>query len=111
MVEHIGSTAVPGLSAKPVLDVLLAAATLGQIEQHIDALVGAGYEYRHRYERQIPDRRYFVRAADGAGALRVHLHAVVQGGMIWRNHLIFRDALRADPALRDAYEVIMSSWR
>lgn len=106
-VEHIGSTSVPGLSAKPVLDVLLGAASFAAIEQRIAGLERVGYEYRRSYEQFIPDRRYFVRPE--SETMRVHLHAVVKGGSIWQNHLHVRDALRRDPHLREEYQSIKVS--
>lgn len=103
-VEHIGSTSVPGLAAKPVIDVLLGAASLADIESRIDALGAAGFGYVAKYESEIPLRRYFVKQpADG---LRVHVHGVVAGGELWRNHLAFRDALSGDAALRDEYQAL-----
>lgn len=100
--EHIGSTAVPGLCAKPVLDLLLGVGALAEVDDAlIAALARLGYGYRPAYEAQIPERRYFVREA---GLLpRVHLHAVQRGGVIWRAQLGFRDALRDSPKLRDEY--------
>lgn len=103
--EHIGSTAVPGLIAKPVLDVLLGAATLARIEAAVPALARRGYRYVPRYETELPMRRYFVRDADDA-SLRVHVHGVVTGSPLWREHLAFRDALRADPALIARYQAL-----
>lgn len=103
--QHIGSTSVPGLCAKPVIDVLLGAASLARIEAKIAALGALGYGYVAKYERELPMRRYFVRAEEGE-RLRVHLHGVVFGSPIWREHLAFRDALRADPTLRDRYAAL-----
>ena len=100
-VEHIGSTAVPGLSAKPVIDVLLGAASLAVIEARIEALAAQGFEYIPKHERVLPQRRYFV--ARPPGGLRVHLHGVVEGEPLWRAHLDFRDALRSDAQLRARY--------
>lgn len=103
-VEHIGSTAVPGLAAKPVIDVLLGAPSLVEIENKIEALNRAGYDYISKYEAELPMRRYFVKASvDG---LRVHVHGVEIDSPIWRAHLSFRDALRADAILRDAYQAL-----
>jgi GrpB-like predicted nucleotidyltransferase (UPF0157 family) len=101
-VEHIGSTSVPGLVAKPVIDVLLGARSLAEIEMKIDSLGANGYEYVPRYERELPMRRYFVKAA--GTSLRVHVHGVALGSRIWREHLAFRDALREDAQLRAQYQ-------
>lgn len=101
-VEHIGSTSVPGLAAKPVIDVLLGAPTLADIEARIGRLGDIGYIYVSKYEHELPMRRYFT--SDAVIPQRVHLHAVETGSAFWREHLAFRDALRGDAALRDAYQ-------
>lgn len=103
-IEHIGSTSVPGLAAKPVIDVLLGAQSLTYIESRIDPLGERCYAYVSKYEREIPMRRYFVKPADAS--LRVHLHGVEIGSPIWREHLAFRDALRGDPDLRLQYQTL-----
>jgi GrpB-like predicted nucleotidyltransferase (UPF0157 family) len=101
-VEHIGSTAVPGLAAKPVIDVLLGADSLMAIESKIASLRELGYEYVPKYEREIPLRRYFVKSAESSP--RLHLHAVEIGSRLWLEHLAFRDALREDAKLRAQYQ-------
>lgn len=101
-VEHIGSTSVPGLCAKPVIDVLLGVGALAEVEARVAALGGLGFRYRPEYEDRIRLRRYFVRDAVAA-APRVHLHAVVRDGPLWRDHLAFRDALCADASPRGRY--------
>lgn len=103
-VEHIGSTSVEGLAAKPVIDILLSASSLLVIEQHIKTLAKQGYIYVPKYEAEIPMRRYFVKSP--LGSLRVHLHGVQAGSDIERNHLVFRDALRTDAALREEYQTL-----
>lgn len=95
VVEHIGSTSVPGLAAKPVIDVLLGADSLANIESKIDSLSTLGYSYVSKYEPELPMRRYFVKSA----SMRVHLHAVELTSRFWWEHLAFRDALRADTRL------------
>jgi GrpB-like predicted nucleotidyltransferase (UPF0157 family) len=101
--EHIGSTAVPGLCAKPVLDVMLGVNDLALLSARVPALRQAGWRYRPEHEALIPERRYFTRDAEGDHRPRVHLHGVLHGAMIWRQQLAFRDALRQQPALRQAY--------
>jgi GrpB-like predicted nucleotidyltransferase (UPF0157 family) len=103
-IEHIGSTSVPGLAAKPVIDVLLGAQSLGDIESRIGPLGELGYAYVSKYEREIPMRRYFVKPP--GVSLRVHLHGVTIGSPIWCEHLAFRDALRGDADLRARYETL-----
>ena len=103
-IEHIGSTSVPDLAAKPVIDVLLGARSLADIESKIKPLSEIGYSYVPKYEREIPMRRYFVKSL--ATSLRVHLHAVEFDSRIWREHLAFRDRLRADAILRSEYQAL-----
>lgn len=101
VLEHIGSTSVPGLCAKPVLDIALGVDALQDVEARTSALASLGFVYRPEHERQIPDRRYFVRP-EGI-APRVHLHSVLLGGALWLQHLRFRDALRENDALMQSY--------
>lgn len=101
VVEHVGSTAVPGLVAKPVLDILLGAKQLSEIECRIHTLAALGFAYVSKYERELPQRRYFVHPA--LCSLRVHLHAVVYRSLFWQQQLAFRDALRADSGLAHEY--------
>jgi GrpB-like predicted nucleotidyltransferase (UPF0157 family) len=109
-IEHVGSTAVPGLAAKPIIDMMPGLRTLVDAPPLIPMLASIGYEYVPEYERPIPElndpgmpfRRYFRK--DIAGRRAVHLHMVEQGSDFWRDHLLFRDHLRTHPADRHAYE-------
>jgi GrpB-like predicted nucleotidyltransferase (UPF0157 family) len=100
-IEHIGSTAVPDLGAKPIIDILIGAPDLATIEDRIEDLVADGYRYVPEFEKSIPERRYFTKERGNPG--HFHLHAVVRGNPFWKRHLAFRDALRADPALAVRY--------
>jgi GrpB-like predicted nucleotidyltransferase (UPF0157 family) len=99
-VEHMGSTAVPGLAAKPILDLLAGYPAGADVAPYIEAMVRAGYV--HRGPQGIPGREFFRRGQPRA----YHLHMAEAGGDFWRAHLAFRDALRAAPALRDAYAAL-----
>lgn len=101
-IEHIGSTSVPALAAKPVVDVLIGAPSLAHIEHRITLLSALGYEYVAKYEAELPMRRYFVKSP--MLSPRIHVHAVVTGSTIWREHLAFRAALRTNAALRSEYQ-------
>ena len=92
-IHHVGSTAVPGLVAKPVLDVLVETPSLGLIDEATPDLVERGYEARGEYG--IEGRRYFSRAA--APGLKLHLHAFESGHERIAKHLRFRDYLLAHP--------------
>lgn len=95
--EHVGSTAIPGLAAKPIVDIMVGAVSLAEIEACIPRVVGDGYRYVEEFNALIPERRYFEKPG-------FHIHAVAQGVPFWVRTLAFRDALRADPALRREYE-------
>jgi GrpB-like predicted nucleotidyltransferase (UPF0157 family) len=101
-VEHIGSTSVQGLAAKPVIDVLLGARSLTDIESKIEPLGALGYSYVPKYESELPTRRYFVKSF--TESLRIHLHAVVLDSRFWQEHLAFRDILRAVSNIREQYQ-------
>ncbi|MFM2446585.1 MAG: hypothetical protein RI936_1032 [Pseudomonadota bacterium] len=100
-VEHIGSTAVPGLAAKPVIDLLIGVPGLERFAPYAHRLLAYGYEYVADQERNVPDRRFFKRVV--AGVRTHHLHVVQRDGPLWQRYLGFRDALRADPALAQRY--------
>ncbi len=100
--EHIGSTAVRGLSAKPICDIVAGYDDPADLPGIITALVNAGYV--HRGERGIPGREFFR----FGGARMFHIHLVHRGGTFWKEHLAFRDLLRNDPATRDAYGQLKS---
>ena len=100
-IEHIGSTAVPGMAAKPIIDVMLGALSLAAIEAKVDTLAAIGFHYVPAFNAEMPMRRYFVLPVTYPRL--THLHAVVQGGMFWCDHLLFRDALRCNPELFRAY--------
>lgn len=101
VLEHMGSTAVPGMPAKPIIDMLLGADSLADIERVIPVLEQLGYEYVARHEAEIPGRRFFAKPV--VRPRHFHLHGVVMGGTIWREQLRFRDLLRADAALAARY--------
>ena len=99
-IEHIGSTAVPGLAAKPILDILVGARLLPPGPEPVAALGHLGYDYLG--EHGIPGRHFFAR-----GWPRTHhLHLVEHGGDFWTSHLRFRDHLRAHPGEATAYAAL-----
>jgi GrpB-like predicted nucleotidyltransferase (UPF0157 family) len=94
-IEHIGSTAVPGLGAKPIIDIMVAVRRLADAEQCIGPLEGIGYEYVPEYNDIIPERRYFHKGP--AEGRTHHLHMVELTSDFWERHLLFRDFLRTHP--------------
>lgn len=105
-IYHIGSTSVPGLSAKPIIDILLAADKLTEVEEATPQIVAAGYEAKG--ENGIPGRRYFQKS-DEEGVRKVHLHAYEKGNPELHRHLVFRDYLRDHPKEAKRYAEVKES--
>ncbi|HYF46200.1 MAG TPA: GrpB family protein, partial [Acidimicrobiales bacterium] len=92
-IEHVGSTAVPGLAAKPVIDVDVVVPTEGRVKAAVDRLETIGY--LHRGDLGIAGREAFVSAP---GLPRHHLYVVVEGSKAHLDHVLLRDHLRHHPA-------------
>lgn len=97
-VEHVGSTSVPGLMAKPIIDVVLTVADPAEEAAYVPALEAAGYALHHREPEWYEHR--FLRTP--TREVQVHVFAV--GCPEVDRMLLFRDRLRADPAERRRYE-------
>lgn len=89
--EHIGSTAVPGLDAKPIIDMAMQIPSFRQLPLWISRLGKAGYA--HKGEYGLPGRHFFVRG----NPVTHHLHLVTPSCEHWGRWLLFRDFLRANP--------------
>ena len=98
--EHVGSTAVPGMEGKPVIDIGIAVASLADADACLAPLRALGYDYRGT-NGDDPQRRYYTRAEGGVRVIQIHLYILPAAA--WLEKLQFRDALRADPALAAAY--------
>jgi GrpB-like predicted nucleotidyltransferase (UPF0157 family) len=96
-IEHFGSTAIPGMPAKPVIDLLAGVASMAAADALTAPLHRSGYTSSAQFNATLADRRWFMRWA--AGRRTHHLHVVVHGSDAWQRRLDFRDALRADAAL------------
>jgi GrpB-like predicted nucleotidyltransferase (UPF0157 family) len=99
-IHHVGSTAIPGIHAKPVIDLLVEAAELAGVDRRTPAMEALGYEAMGEYG--IPGRRYF-RRDDGEGTRTHNLHAFLAGSAEVERHLAFRDYMIAHPDEARAY--------
>ena len=99
-IDHVGSTAVPGLAAKPIVDIQVSVADVEDERSYLPALEAAGYLLRVRE----PDHR-LVRTP----ALDVHVHICSAGSAWERDHLLFRDRLRSNHTDRDRYAALKRS--
>jgi len=102
-IEHVGSTAVPGLGAKPIIDIMVGVSHLSDARECIEPLKKIGYEYVPEYEASIPERRYFRKGPSQVPNRHFHLHMVERTGSFWERHLLFRDFLRAHPIVARRY--------
>jgi GrpB-like predicted nucleotidyltransferase (UPF0157 family) len=93
-IEHIGSTAVPGLGAKPIIDIMVGLQKLRDADDCIDPLKKIGYEYVPELEVEIPERRYFHKSPSSVLKKHYHLHMVQIHGEFWKVQILFRDYLR-----------------
>ena len=100
-IEHIGSTAVEGLSAKPIIDITAVVTDLNGLWGNLDKL-SAGFGYRLSH---IPSDWLFLQRAEGGGQ-SYNLHLIKESSDQWRDDLLFREYLRAHPGVRDEYATV-----
>jgi GrpB-like predicted nucleotidyltransferase (UPF0157 family) len=103
-IQHVGSTSIPGLSAKPIIDIAIAVPTLEVAELLRPQMAEIGYDYAG--DGGVPGQRIYGRGP----RLRTHLvHAVISQGQAWSEYMSFRDTLRRDPALTQEYDTLKRS--
>ena len=101
-IRHIGSTSIPGLPAKPVIDILAAVKTLAGVDTFTQDLKTIGYE--DKGDGGVPGRRFFVK---GAEAIRTHhLNFCEMNSPFWTSHLLFRDYLERHPEIAREYSAL-----
>ncbi|BDT69732.1 dephospho-CoA kinase [Comamonadaceae bacterium OS-1] len=105
-IAHIGSTAVPGMPAKPIIDLLAGVESMAVAKSIAEPICQSGYTTSAEFNASRQDRQWFMRWAEGHRTH--HLHVVVHGGEAWHTHLAFRDALRSDAALAARYAALKS---
>lgn len=104
VVEHIGSTAVPGLAAKPIIDMLIGVKSLVDSPHFIAPLQQLGYVYVPEHEAELPERRYLYKQANSEDTF--HLHMVEPESEFFSRHIAFRDYLRSHPEAVAAYAAL-----
>ncbi|KKW17143.1 MAG: hypothetical protein UY58_C0010G0005 [Candidatus Magasanikbacteria bacterium GW2011_GWA2_50_22] len=100
-ISHIGSTAVPGLCAKPILDIMLAVPSVEKAEKSTSHFERCGYQVKPREEDPVLGRLFFSKDIDGLRCF--HLHVTEAGSTFCKGHLRFRNILRKDPKAALAY--------
>jgi len=133
-IEHIGSTAIEGLCAKPTVDIQVGVNNYEDLNSLPEIMMNAGYVYYKKYEDVLPHRRYFVKAANEQNDVLpkiltsydenfdrkehphlFHIHVVEINSDWWIRHLAFRDYLRTHNDARDSYanlkiELAQKEW-
>ena len=100
VINHIGSTSIPGIHAKPIIDMLAVASDLSRIESRSEAMRAIGYEPMGEFG--IPGRRYF-RRDNAAGVRTEQVHTFADQSPHILRHLAFRDFLRTHPDIAQEY--------
>jgi GrpB-like predicted nucleotidyltransferase (UPF0157 family) len=105
-IEHVGSTAVPGRGAKPIIDILAGLPRLTDADACITPLKAIGYTFVPEAMQDLPEDRYFERWTEGfeVGVEVAHLHLTEYRSAFWQGHLLFRDFLRTHPEAAREYE-------
>lgn len=99
-IEHIGSTAIPGILAKPIIDIMVAVVSLAEAAELIPVVESLGYEYKPH--DTIPDRIYFAKESSPEHRTH-HLNLTALGSGFWTSQLAFRDYLRAHDEITAEY--------
>jgi GrpB-like predicted nucleotidyltransferase (UPF0157 family)/RimJ/RimL family protein N-acetyltransferase len=103
-IQHVGSTAIPGMAAKPIVDIQIAAHSLDEMKViAIPALQKLGYEYW--YENPDPERMFFAKGMPPFGVKRTHhVHIVEPTSKHWSGKINFRDYLISHPDIANEYQ-------
>ena len=100
-IEHVGSTSIPGLASKPIIDIVVSVTSLEAGTARVSALEALGYDCRG--ENGIPGRLFFRKGLVEFKRTH-HLHLVEAGHEQWKSMLLFRDYLRSHPGDARRYE-------
>lgn len=124
-IDHIGSTALGDIAAKPIIDILVGLREGQALDAVVEPLLAAGYTYIEKFNAGMPYRRFFVAlvALRASPLPRIlgdddvlafgrdyhsvaNIHVMTRGSDHWMRHIAFRDYLRAHPEVRRAYEAL-----
>jgi len=106
-IEHFGSTAVPGMPAKPIIDILAGVESMAIADALFEPILAFGYTTSRAFNAMLADRRWFMRCANGRRTH--HLHVVVFEGQAWTARIRFRDMLRYSTLLALQYAELKSA--
>ncbi len=108
-IEHVGSTAIRGIMAKPIIDIALAVDRFEDILAFEAELLAEGFYYRPKAQEPLTDQKLFACGSyyDGSGRLQTHfIHVVLTDSQAWKNYIGFRDYMNQNPDMAKKYEAI-----
>lgn len=123
-IDHIGSTSIRGLSAKPIIDVLVGVALEDDLERTIQPMLAHGYIYYELYNEMMPYRRFFIKTKNKCATISTvsaenkataqdvlqhdnrlaHIHVIPTASIHWKRHIAFREYLRVHDTVRLEYQ-------
>ena len=103
-IEHIGSTAVAELAAKPVIDLMVGLEDFSIADNLVPKIEALAYEYIKKYEAVMPFRRFFIKEQAGIRTHQIHLVGI--GSEFWERLILFRDYLRQHPGVAAKYATL-----
>lgn len=101
-IEHIGSTSIQNLAAKPIIDIMIGIQDFTKAENFVISLQDIGYKYIPEYETTFPERKFLIRFKNDIPTH--HIHMVEYDSHFWRRHIFFREYLKQNPTTKENYE-------
>jgi GrpB-like predicted nucleotidyltransferase (UPF0157 family) len=98
--EHIGSTSIPGIKAKPIIDIIVGVEKFPPGQGIVKCF--EDYDYIYMKEMSVADRLYFIKR----GGKNFNVHIISYNGVVWRNDILFRNYLIANPLDAEAYSLL-----
>jgi GrpB-like predicted nucleotidyltransferase (UPF0157 family) len=102
IIEHIGSTSVKNLAAKPIIDMMIGIHDFDQVTTFVSSIQQLGFDYIEDYEAVMPKRRFFIKQKNGKRTH--HIHLVKLYSEFWHRHLNFRNHLRNNVEDKEQYQ-------
>lgn len=101
-IEHVGSTSVPGVAAKPIVDIMIGVTSPSHLNECVNPLQNLGYTYLPEYEATVPFRRLLIKRHPTC-AHNFNIHVVEIGCDFWMDQISFRNYLRCNPMAAQDY--------